>query len=437
MTAGRLEIAVIGAGFGGLAAALDLARAGHEVTLLEAMDKPGGLAAGYRDARWDWTIEHFYHHWFTSDREILRLARATGVADKVITRRPITAQFFRGRAYALDGVVPVLTFPGMPPVDRVRMGLCIAWLKATRDWRRLEHVLARDWVRRWMGPAAYAALWEPLLLGKFGDRAAGIPMSWLWARLKSRTPKLMYYKGGFQAFADHLARVLADGGAAVRFGTSVRRVRPDASGRLAVTTAGDGETRTFDRVICTTAPHLLARMTPDLPGAYLAGLDRLPYIGAAVALLALDRPLMDRVYWLSLDKREFPFLACVEHTHFMDRAHYGGDHLVYLGDYVAPDHPYLAMSEGELLDAWLPSLTRINPRFDRAWVKRTWLSRATYAQPVVSPGFSAHIPPLATPIPHLYLASMSQVYPWDRGTNYAVEIGRRAARQAAGAAATA
>jgi hypothetical protein len=28
----------------------------------------------------------------------------------------------------------------------------------------------------------------------------------------------------------------------------------------------------------------------------------------------------------------------------------------------------------------------------------------------------------------LYFASMSQVYPWDRGTNFAVEIGRRAAR---------
>jgi len=41
---------------------------------------------------------------------------------------------------------------------------------------------------------------------------------------------------------------------------------------------------------------------------------------------------------------------------------------------------------------------------------------------------SKNIPAIKTPVPGVYFASMSQVYPWDRGTNFAVEIGRRAAR---------
>jgi hypothetical protein len=45
---------------------------------------------------------------------------------------------------------------------------------------------------------------------------------------------------------------------------------------------------------------------------------------------------------------------------------------------------------------------------------------------------SKNIPDIRTPIKGLYFASMSQVYPWDRGTNYAVEIGRRTARLIAG-----
>ena len=57
-----------------------------------------------------------------------------------------------------------------------------------------------------------------------------------------------------------------------------------------------------------------------------------------------------------------------------------------------------------------------------------WLFRETYAQPIPPLNHSQHIPDLRTPLPGLYFASMSQVYPWDRGTNYAVEIGRRAAR---------
>ena len=44
---------------------------------------------------------------------------------------------------------------------------------------------------------------------------------------------------------------------------------------------------------------------------------------------------------------------------------------------------------------------------------------------------SKNIPPVRTPVRGLYFASMSQVYPWDRGTNFAVEIGQRAASMAA------
>ena len=43
-------------------------------------------------------------------------------------------------------------------------------------------------------------------------------------------------------------------------------------------------------------------------------------------------------------------------------------------------------------------------------------------------GHSENIPSLRTPLPGLYFASMSQVYPWDRGTNYAVEMGREVAQ---------
>jgi len=43
-------------------------------------------------------------------------------------------------------------------------------------------------------------------------------------------------------------------------------------------------------------------------------------------------------------------------------------------------------------------------------------------------GFGSRRLSLQTPLKGLYLASMSQVWPWDRGTNYAVEIGQQAAQ---------
>ena len=86
------------------------------------------------------------------------------------------------------------------------------------------------------------------------------------------------------------------------------------------------------------------------------------------------------------------------------------------------------LTDGQLLERFMPAFRRFNPAFDAGWVRKTWVFRTNYAQPVPLVNHSRHIPPIRTPLPGLYFASMSQVYPWDRGTNFAVEIGRRAAR---------
>jgi len=147
-----------------------------------------------------------------------------------------------------------------------------------------------------------------------------------------------------------------------------------------------------------------------------------------VMTLALRRPLTDGLYWVNMPKDQFPYLALVEHTNFVEPEHYGGDRLIYLGDYLEPDHAYFRMSHEELLEQFLPSLQVVNPAFRPSWVRKSWLHRERYAQPIVPVNHSANIPPLRTPLPSLFWASMSQVYPWDRGTNFAVQLGRQVAQ---------
>jgi protoporphyrinogen oxidase len=273
----------------------------------------------------------------------------------------------------------------------------------------------------------YNALWRPLLVGKFGEENAKIVnMAWLWARLHARTTRLGTFKGGFQAFLDKLAGVVRGLGVDVRLNAPVISLRREADGKLAVQTK-DGEPEAFDAVISTSSPALMARLAPDLPASYSEKLTALKSMGAVVVVLALKQRLT-HFYWHSLPKEAgFPFLALVEHTNYMDRQHYGGDHIVYLGDYLEPDHEYFRLSKDELLAKFLPALKRFNPEFDPSWVKDSWVWKAAYAQPVPPVNHSQNIPPLRTPVPGLYFASMSQVYPWDRGTNFAVEIGRKVA----------
>jgi protoporphyrinogen oxidase len=233
--------------------------------------------------------------------------------------------------------------------------------------------------------------------------------------------------------ADALADQVRAQGGEIRLGTAVRGITSVEGGGLEVTTPAGNDT--FDTAIVTVGPGLMARMAPDLPPEYLRQLLNLKSMGAIVLILALKHQLMPRTYWLNLPARspdqrenEFPFMALVEHTNYIPAEHYGGDHLVYCGDYVNPDHRYFQMSQDELLETFLPSLTKVNPDFNLSWVRRSWLFRAKYAQPVPPVNHSANIPPLRTPVPGLYYASMSQVYPWDRGTNYAVEMGREVAQ---------
>jgi protoporphyrinogen oxidase len=153
-------------------------------------------------------------------------------------------------------------------------------------------------------------------------------------------------------------------------------------------------------------------------------------MGAVVIVLALKHQLSEEgYYWYNLPKSAgYPFLALVEHTNYLPADKFGGDHIVYMGDYLEPEHEYFRLSQEELLERFLPTLKKFNPKFELDWVRKAWLFRTVYAQPVPLLNHSKNIPAIQTPVEGVYFASMSQVYPWDRGTNFAVEIGRRAAR---------
>jgi protoporphyrinogen oxidase len=425
------HIAILGAGFGGLSAAYDLVRDGNQVTIYEASNHPGGLAAGFKESHWDWSVEQYYHHWFASDKYILGLIGELGWSDKVVFSRPFTVMYYRKKFYPFDSILQAILFPGLGwGVNKVRFGLVGMYLRLTNHWKALEKFTVDSWMRKWAGDQVYELMWKPLMIGKFGERyARQVNMAWMWARLKARTTRLGTFTGGFQAFADQFATLLHSLGVELKLNAPIERISlaPDGNGIDLSTPSGQVH---VDQCLVTTSPQLLARLALGLPPVYLNGLLELKSMGAVVMTLSLKHQLSEQgYYWYNLPKSAgFPFLALVEHTNFLSPEHFGGDHLVYCGDYLEPGHEYFQLSQEELLQRFIPALFRFNPRFKPDWINKTWLYRTAYAQPVPLLNHSSNIPPIQTPIPGLYFASMSQVYPWDRGTNFAVEIGRRAAR---------
>jgi protoporphyrinogen oxidase len=205
------KIAIIGAGFGGMAAAWDLRHAGHEVTIFEAADYVGGLASGFKEPGWDWSVEKFYHHWFASDRHILGLIKELGWEQKVLFPRPLTVMYHKGKFYPFDSIIKMALFPGLGwGVNKIRFGLVGLYLRLSNNWKPLEQTTVDAWMRKWAGKEVYELMWEPLVVGKFGERYyKQVNMAWLWARLKARTTRLGTFEGGFQNFANLFADKLA------------------------------------------------------------------------------------------------------------------------------------------------------------------------------------------------------------------------------------
>ncbi len=433
-----MKIGIIGAGATGMAAAWDLIRAGHEVTLYESESRVGGLAGGFKDDSWDWWLEKFYHHWFETDSHILRLAEDMGVRDQIMFPRPKTSYWMNGKIVRSEiSPLSALMLP-LPLAAKPRFLLAGAFLKLTPFWQPLEGITADEWFMRYMGAAGYDKFFKPLLIGKFGEDYDRVNMAWMWARVHARSLKLGIFQGGFQAFLDTLAAALTERGAKFCLNTPVERIGFD--GGMA-TLRVNGETLTFDRILSTTSPKLMLKLAPQLGNTHYGdSIADLRSIGGLCVVVALKHQLLtDGTYWLNLpatspdkNKSRFPFLALVEHTNWMDKAHYGGDHIVYCGDYVAANHEYFRMSEGALAERFTSVLPSFNRDFKPDWIRRTWVFRAPYAQPVPYLNHSQHIPTLETPLPGVFWASMSQVYPWDRGTNYSVEMGRRVAAQMTG-----
>ncbi|MCE5207767.1 MAG: NAD(P)/FAD-dependent oxidoreductase [Chloroflexi bacterium] len=423
-----MKIAIIGAGFGGMAAAHDLVNAGHEVTIFEAAGSTGGLASGFKEPHWNSSVEYFYHHWFASDNAMLGLLDELGLREKVVYRRPVTVVYHEEDFYQLDSPLSALTFPGFRFFDMVRFGLVTVYLRYLSGWKNLEKQKAHTWLLRYYGERVYHSQFEPLLVGKFGPHYQDVNMAWFWARFKVRTPRLGTYQGGFQQFADDFSRILQERGVKIMLNTPVQHISQNESAGLTLTLPSGDEN--FDQCLVTLSPGMFARLAPDLPASYLQGLLQLKSMGAVVMVLALSHKLSEKgYYWFNLPKSAgFPFLALVEHTNFVPPEEFGGDHILYLGDYLDAGHEYFSLSKEELLQRFLPSLARINPHFKPEWVKQSWLFRTQYAQPVPLVNHSVNIPEIRTPMQGLFFASMSQVYPWDRGTNFAVKIARQAAR---------
>lgn len=420
-----MKIAIIGAGFTGLAAAWDLTRAGHQVTVYEIDKEPGGLAAGFKQTHWQWSLEHHYHHIFSLDREIISWVKELGLADQLFFKRVKTSTRYRNQQFQLDSPLSLLRCPVLSPCSRLRTAATLAFLKIWPFWQCLEKVTAERFLSLTMGDQTWQILWQPLFVNKFGRHAKQISAAWFWARITARSASLGYFRGGFGQLAKATVEKLQLKNVEFKFQTPIEKIIKK-NHQWQVLSAK--ETNDFNAVLFTANASLLSKLATDLPSTFTQKTNQLKSLAARTLVLELNQPFFkDQTYWLNINQIGWPFLAVVEHTNLTGRQSYGNHTLLYVGKYLESGSQLYEIPKEQLLAEYQPYLNQLSPGFAQT-ITNTWDFKAEFAQPVVGLNHSRHLPKFVTPLPGLYWASMQHVYPQDRGTNYAVKLGRQVAR---------
>ena len=424
----KTQVTIIGAGFTGLSAAYELVKSGVSVTVLEAESEIAGLAASFKVGGEN--LDRFYHHWFTNDKEVMQLIEELGLNDRVEINPTHTGIYYANNFFKLSTPWDLLNFTPLSFLDRIRLGLLALRARRVKNWASLENMTAHEWLKELGGDNVYRVVWQPLLKGKFGPYAEKISAVWFWNKLKLRggsrgkhnEERLAYFKGGFVGLANAMAQKIIDMGGRIETNASVSAVNPinglwETSTRRGIISS--------DHVIITTALPLIADIIKDWAHTdYLKSLQRIQYIGNICLILELDRSL-SKTYWLNVNDPNFPFVGVIEHTNFERPETYGGNHIVYLSKYLPHTDALYSMTADELLEYAFPYLQKMFPSMQRQWIIRHHLWKARWSQPIVEKHYSQLIPAETGPLPGFYLCSMAQIYPEDRGTNYAIREGRR------------
>jgi protoporphyrinogen oxidase len=432
----KYDVVVVGGGFTGLTAAYVLSKQGKRVCVLEADSTPGGLAGTFQFGD-GVTLEKFYHHWFNNDVHVPELVKELGMEGDVILLPTRTGMYFNGRMWKLSTPLDLLRFKALSLVDRIRLGLLVFQVRRIKDWKTIEHLSIREWLESLAGKRVYKIVWEPLITSKFSVYAEAVNAVWMWKKLVLRGgtrndkggEELAYFKGGFGRLAEALASAIRANGGEVRYGAAVTGMVTEGKSVTAVRTV-NGEV-TGQRFLFTPAFPLIADMFEGkAPADWLASLRRVRYLGNMCLVLRLKHSLSE-TYWLNVNDPGFPFVGVIEHTNFDKPENYKGSHIAYLSRYLPTEDPVWGYTDEQYRSFALEHLKRMFPDMDKSWVQEYAVWRSEYAQPVTERNYSDYVPGQETPYDNAWISTMAQIYPEDRGTNYAIREGRKIAAQLA------
>jgi protoporphyrinogen oxidase len=422
--------AIVGGGILGMTLALRLMQQGKQVSLFEAAPNLGGLADAWELGNLTW--DRHYHVTLLSDVALGNVLRELGLDQDMNWVETKTGFYSDGKLFSVSNSLEFLKFPGLKLLDKLRLGFTIFYCSKIQNWRKLETILATDWLRKLSGNGAFTKIWSPLLRSKLGDNLTKASASFMWAiiarmyaarRTGLKKEMFGYLPGGYDRLIKRWETVLSQGGVEVHTGHRVESVtHQNGKTQIAFTNGHQDE---FDEVILTVASPIATRVCPQLTEMERSQHNKIEYQGIVCASLLLKKPL-STYYVTNITDTWVPFTGVIEMTTLVDKSQFGGLSLVYLPKYVPPEDPIFQESDEVIRDRFLAALVQMYPKFDRSDVVEFKVSRVKQVFAISTLNYSQNLPPVKTSIPGVRILNSAHILNGTLNVNETIQLADRA-----------
>lgn len=388
-----MKIAIIGAGYSGLNIAKELEKEGQEVTIFEKNEYVGGMVDTV--PLYGTRLEKYYRHIFKSDKEAISLIEEMGLKDDLIWPSTKMGYLTNRKIYEFGTPISLLKFKELNFIQKLRFGFNVVHIKLINDYKKIEKVTAENWLKERIGEDIYSKIWEPLLISKFGEKKSQVSMAWLWGKIKLRSTSST-----------------KDGEYIVKY-TDNEIEKEDK----------------FDIIISTVNYRtFLSMFEKYIKKEEKEKLEKVKYTSARTMLISTNKSFSP-FYWLNVGDNDIPFGGIIEHTNFIDKSNYNNNHIIYISNYMTEDNKLYNLSEEDLLKEYMKYLTQINKDFTMENIVEYHVYDEKYAQPIIECNYSDFIMEDKLKDENIYLCTMPQIYPEDRGMNYAIKLGNKIAKE--------
>ena len=450
----KSKIAIIGSGFLGLTLALRLAESGNQVTVYESAPEIGGLASAWKigDVIWD---KH-YHVTLLSDSFTRKIVEEIGLGDEFEWVETKTGFYTDGKLVSMSNTLEFLKFPPLDLISKFRLGGTIFYAARVKDWKALEKTSVEDWLTRLSGKKTFEKMWKPLLKAKLGSAYKETSAAFIWATIQrmyaARNSGLKremfgYVRGGYARVLERFGEYLQAKGVEICLNSRVEKIEKTENGKWKMENVKNLETESvkqftttdnssfstfhfpfsvdeeFDKVILTCPSNIAAQILPQLTEAEKAKLENIKYQGIVCASVVLKKSLSN--FYVTNITDETPFTGIIEMTALVDKKEFGGNALVYLPKYVAPDDELFEKTDAEIEEIFLSALEKMYSHFDRKDVLAFKISRVRQVFPLPTLNYSENVPNVKTSLENVFIVNSAQITNGTLNVNETIQLAER------------